>query len=417
MSETRVKFPKKLKPLFNERKRFNILEGGRGGAKSWTVAEFLLIEGLVQPKRILCVREIQKSIRDSVHKLLSDKIRQQNYPYEVTERSIKAKNGTEFFFAGLQDHTVDSIKSFEGVDIVWNEESQTTSKRSLDILIPTIRKEGSYFIFTMNRYEELDPVYDRFCNPIQDNVLHIKINYYDNPFCPQVLIDEAETCKREAYEDYLHIWEGEPLQHGDSCVISLERIKGALTRKADTSGRIEVGVDVARFGDDTTEIYIRKGLQIVKHQTLIKKRTYEIADEIAYLLEEYQDANGNCYDIPIKVDDTGVGGGVTDDLIRRNKYLVVPVNNGEKAVNPDKYTNAINEMWFEFGAIIDTVGLPEDHELSQQLASRRYKFDSSGRRCVEDKGSFKKRYGRSPDKADALLLCFYNPTGNVYFSI
>ncbi|HCG0247565.1 TPA: phage terminase large subunit, partial [Pseudomonas aeruginosa] len=118
------------------------MRGGRGGGKSHGVAQVLLDMGARKPLRILCAREIQKSMRDSVHRLLRDYIVKLGLTefYEVLDTEIRGRNGTLFLFSGLQGHTVDSIKSFEGVDIVWVEEAQGVCKKSWDVLIPTIRK-------------------------------------------------------------------------------------------------------------------------------------------------------------------------------------------------------------------------------------------------------------------------------------
>ena len=179
--------------------------------------------------------------------------------------------------------------------------------------------------------------------------------------------------------------------------------------KAIIIGGLEAGIDVARFGDDETVITLRHGLAVTQIKRLKGKRGYEICDEFENMVGD------EIY--TVKVDDTGVGGAVTDELHRRNKHIVVPVNNGQNAMNKEKYSNAVNEMWFEFAAIIDTVQLPNDAELAQQLGSRRYKFDTSGRRVIEDRASFKKRFGKSPDMSDSLLLAYYNfrPTAGVFF--
>ncbi|MDE3097508.1 MAG: phage terminase large subunit, partial [Chloroflexota bacterium] len=123
--------------------RYKILYGGRGGGKSWSVARALLAHGLAARERILCTREIQRSIKDSVHRLLCDQIERLGLGahYTITETEIRGANGTECIFAGLQDHTIDSIKSYEGVTKVWVEEAHRVSKRSWDILIPTIRRD------------------------------------------------------------------------------------------------------------------------------------------------------------------------------------------------------------------------------------------------------------------------------------
>ena len=143
MSEKKViaQFPKKLQFLFKP-KRYKVAYGGRGSAKSWSYARALILKAADSRIRILCTREVQKSIKDSVHKLLSDQIEELGLSgkFQILETEIRGHNGSEILFAGLSSHTVESIKSYEGVDIVWIEEAQTVSKKSWDILIPTIRK-------------------------------------------------------------------------------------------------------------------------------------------------------------------------------------------------------------------------------------------------------------------------------------
>ena len=151
LAEIEARFPPKLEFLFHP-KRNKVAYGGRGGAKSWGFARALLIMAAQRPLRILCTREVQKSIKDSVHKLLSDQIEALGLGavYQVLATEIRGINGSEFLFSGLADQTVESIKSFEGVDIVWLEEARAVTRRSLRILIPTIRKDGSEIWFSFN---------------------------------------------------------------------------------------------------------------------------------------------------------------------------------------------------------------------------------------------------------------------------
>ncbi len=208
-----VKIPAKLAPLYSPM-RYKVLHGGRGGGKSHGVAEVLLDLGARRQLRILCAREIQKSMRDSVHRLLKDKIIKLGLTefYEVTDTEIRGRNGTLFLFSGLQSHTVDSIKSFEGVDIVWVEEAHGVSKKSWDVLIPTIRKEGSEIWLTLNPDMETDETYTRFVAPgCTDDTWVCEINWRDNPWFPDVLNRERLKAKRTmSQEDYEHIWEGKP---------------------------------------------------------------------------------------------------------------------------------------------------------------------------------------------------------------
>lgn len=171
----------------------------------------LLLKGGERPLRILCTREIQRSIKDSVHKLLSDQIEALGLAafYDVQATTIKGANGTEFLFAGLQDHTVESIKSYEGVDIAWIEEAQSVSERSAEILIPTIRKPGSELWWTFNPTRTDDYVYQRFVVKGDVQAVVLTVNWRDNPWFPDVL--ETERVRLQAINDdlYRHVWEGE----------------------------------------------------------------------------------------------------------------------------------------------------------------------------------------------------------------
>lgn len=222
MSAVKAEFPEKLECLFKP-KRYKVLYGGRGGAKSWGVARALLILGAQKTLRILCAREYQNSIRDSVHKLLSDQIDALGLThfYEVQNTVIKGANGTEFTFEGLH-HNVTKIKSYEGADIVWVEEAQTTTKRSWDVLIPTIRKNGSEIWMTFNPEFEDDETYQRFVLNAPHNSFVVFINYADNPFFPEVLEDERLELKRRDPDAYDHVWGGQCRQWLDGAIYANE---------------------------------------------------------------------------------------------------------------------------------------------------------------------------------------------------
>lgn len=209
--EVNVEFPQKLHFLF-EPARYKVAHGGRGGAKSWGYARALLIKGAERPLRILCARETQRSISDSVHQLLKDQITAlglQNF-YTVQETYIKGKNGTEFSFAGLRQQNVVSIKSYEGIDICWVEEAQVVTKRSWDILIPTIRKDGSEIWISFNPELDTDETWNRFVVNQAPSSKVVEINWQDNPWFPQTLRDEKDYCLKSDPEGYENIWEGKP---------------------------------------------------------------------------------------------------------------------------------------------------------------------------------------------------------------
>lgn len=209
---TKLQVPSVLEGLFRP-KRYKVMHGGRGGGKSWSVAGVLLTMASNRPLRVLCAREIQKSIKQSVHQLLQDQITRLGLGafFEVLETEIRGINGSLFLFAGLQSHTVDSIKSFEGCDIVWVEEAHSVSKKSWDVLIPTIRKEGSEIWLTLNPEMETDDTYQRFIATPSPDTWCVQINWSDNPWFPGVLDFERRKAKRTMSKaDYEHIWEGKP---------------------------------------------------------------------------------------------------------------------------------------------------------------------------------------------------------------
>jgi len=239
----KAEFPEKLACLFQPAKsRYRVLYGGRGGAKSWGIARALLIKGAKDPLRILCAREFMTSMKDSVHKLLCDQIDDLslNGMYEITQNTIRGKNGTEFNFVGLRNN-IANVKSFEGVDICWVEEAQSVSGRSWDVLIPTIRKEESEIWISFNPELETDETYQRFVlNPPENSVV-TKINWNDNPWFPDTLRLEKDSLKLRDMQAYNTVWEGICRQTVDGAVFARE------LQQADLENRItRVGYDPSK---------------------------------------------------------------------------------------------------------------------------------------------------------------------------
>ena len=229
----KAEFPVKLACLFEpEYSRYRVLYGGRGGAKSWGVARALLIKGARKPLRILCAREYQISIKDSVHKLLCDQIESLGLSslYEITQTSIRGTNGTEFFFAGLKNN-ITNIKSFEGVDICWVEEAQSVSKTSWNVLIPTIRAEKSEIWITFNPELESDDTYQRFVVSPPDNAVVQKITWRDNPWFPQTLREEKDNLQSRDYEAYNNVWEGLCRRTVDGAIFASEITMAELDQR------------------------------------------------------------------------------------------------------------------------------------------------------------------------------------------
>jgi len=200
--------------------RYRVAYGGRAGAKSWEFARQLVVKCAQEKLRVLCTREFQKSIKDSVHRVLRDQVSKLGYDgnYEVGEAYLRSLIGSEFIYKGLR-YNSDEIKSTEGIDIAWVEEAHTTSADSWEILIPTIRKPGSEIWVSFNPDQEGDPTYQRFVVNPPDNAIVVKVGYEDNPWVSDETISEMEYLKRVDYEAYLHVWEGNVRTQTDAQVL------------------------------------------------------------------------------------------------------------------------------------------------------------------------------------------------------
>lgn len=207
----------------DEQHRYKVMYGGRGGAKSWGAVRALIILATQKKTRILCAREIQNSIRDSVHKLISDQINAMGLSahFEIQRDTIKGINGSEFLFKGLRMN-VQEIKSTEGIDICWVEEAQTVSKSSWDVLIPTIRKDGSEIWITFNPELDTDVTYQRFVVNPPSTAKVVKINWSDNPWFPKELVYEKDDLKIRDPDAYLTVWEGHCRQVLDGAIYTNE---------------------------------------------------------------------------------------------------------------------------------------------------------------------------------------------------
>lgn len=418
-------------PLMYEKVRYKGIKGGRGSGKSEAVADILIGYGEQdKDQNILCTRQTQTSIKDSVYSIIERKIKSfhREHYYKFLNHGIFDQNGSQFIFKGLMNLSAqNAVKSIDEIKYAWVEEAHCITQEALDLLIPSVRGDGSEIFFTWNPYSESDPVNKLFNSLITsskrmksfyngkwyywtehrgENAILIEINYDGNPFFPGILEIDRKTCQESNTDEYEHTWLGRPMSKEMNNIISGLKVKEAMNRKVEAVGQIEIGCDVARFGDDSTVITKRKGYKVFPQKVYKKIATTTTA---GYCIETAE----NDKSINIKVDDTGVGGGVTDNL-NESKYNVDGVNNNQTPNNPDRYVSAIDEMWFELESIMHLIELPHSEKLKDQLTQRRYGIDKRGRRFVESKSDYKKRCGESPDLADSLLLAFYHPKKVVF---
>ena len=402
----RVIVPYKLYPLYKP-KRFKFLWGGRWGAKTRSACKSSLYIANELKKRVLCTREIQNTLAESLHAELKNIIYDLDYDeYNVTEKGIyNTVTKSEFLFKGLQQQDrKQTVKSLSGIDICIVEEAQTISKASLDILVPTIRKTNSELWFLYNQMLPDDPVEVLRQSIPEDEKFEMNILAFDNHFNSKETWKDIDRLKDQydkgINEDYLHVVLGHPASLSDRVILTLKEVYDTIDRDIKDEGAIEIGVDVARFGKDRTIFFKRKGMKIIDWKVYKKKSVTEVAG----LLVDFVGRHNT--DIMIKIDDTGLGGGVTDIMIE-NGYNIWPIIYGAKSTESDKYNNLITEMWFYFKSIIEHVSLPDIQELKSELTTREYKIDMKGRKQIESKEDYRKKYNKSPDFADSLLMCFY----------
>lgn len=234
MTGARVSIPPAFEPLL-EPHRYKVFYGGRGSAKSWTFATVLVAKAASQPLRILCTRESMNSIRESVHELIAQRIRDLGLEtpehYEIGDTFIRHANGSEFLHAGLRQN-VAKVRSLEAVDICWCEEAANILKHSWEVLIPTIRRDNSEIWISFNPELETDATYTRFVlNPPTDAIVK-HVTWRDNPWFPQTLRQEMEDLKARDPDAYAHVYGGECRYVLDGAIYAKE------LRQAQDEGRI-----------------------------------------------------------------------------------------------------------------------------------------------------------------------------------
>ena len=407
-----LSIPPKLQPIitrFNDYKIF-IIEGGRGSAKTHTVGRILTYIAEKRIVRIFCGREIQATIEESVYTLFCDLIQKYSMAYRVTKSKISSLlSGSTLSFKGFRERGAINIKGIEGADIVWVDEAQALTKLVLDNLLPTLRKETPIkFIFTLNRLFRDDAVMDLAS---RDDCLHIHIDYFENPFCPATLLDEAERCRLTNPRDYNHIWLGQPASASDEYIFDFDKLYATLTQKpfGECFYRQRViGIDWAAQGKDlcVATILDRKSSEhwsVFKQISWDEPNTTISVGKIIALIAEYSP------DV-IVLDIGGSGYNVYCDLVNAKIKNIYPFDGastdgiGPRSLNlrAEGYWNLRD--WLENGFIC----MDEIYRSTlKQCEKLKQVFRPDGKRQVEEKKVYKKREGFSPDEADSIMMAVY----------
>lgn len=421
---------------FAKPSRYKVAYGGRGSGKSHAFAE-LAVEVARRTKTVIfCGRELQLSLSDSVYKLITDKIADLGYANEflVQKSSIEhLGTGTTFIFSGIKNN-ITKIKSIEGIGIAWIEEAENVSKESWDVLIPTIRTKGSEIWVSFNPKNILDDTYQRFVVKPTDDMTVIKVNYDQNPyFTDTALYDEMLKCKVKDDDLYRHIWLGEPVTDSEDVFIKPKWIEAAIDAHIqlgfEASGLKRLGFDVADEGDDANAVCFAHG------SIILSVTDWKDGDVITSAGKVHGIAKQTESELVI-YDSIGIGAGVKAHF-NRQSLDAVGFNAGAKVYKPDaEYTkgkknkdmfaNLKAQTWwavrqrFEntYYAITEgrkyrddeLISLSSDitdiEYLQAELSRPRIEYDDNGQVKVESKKAMKKRGIPSPNKADALIMCF-----------
>lgn len=286
-----IDFPEKLQCLFRPA-RYKVFYGGRGGAKSWGIARALVLIAASSKKTIVCAREVQNTMRDSVHKLLRNQIEALGLSpwFKITENSIRSSAGSEFVFKGLRVDGAQGLKSSEAIDICWIEEAQNVSQASWETLIPTIRSDDSEIWISFNPDEESDPTYQRFVVKPPPEAVVVEINYDDNPWFPGVLRREMEYCRSVDFDAYMHIWRGKPRKISKAAIfadkVHVEAFPDDLWEHAD---RLFFGADFGFATDPSTLIRFF----ILGRCLYISHEAYGVGVELDHMADFYDAVPGS----------------------------------------------------------------------------------------------------------------------------
>ena len=343
-----IDIPAAFRPLLESTARFRISIGGRGSGKSVTVATMCILEAM-QGKKILCCREFQNSIQESVHSLVANQIETLKLPgFEVTRDRIRHDSGGEFIFRGLS-RNIESVKSLFGVNVVWLEESQTLSEESLRVLTPTIREAGSYFLMCANPRSQADPFTETFLKGREgilrseglfEDDLHtiVRVNYDGNPYFPDELeLERRRDKKMLSAAMYNHIWEGETLDEVENSLILADWFDAALEigeriKYRDSGARV-CGHDVSDTGKDAKAVVVRHGARVLDMGLKHDGTASDGLDWAVDFVDRYH-CDSFVYD------QDGVGLGLTREVERslgNRNITITGFRGGETPENPDAF--------------------------------------------------------------------------------
>ena len=433
-----------LKDFWRTRKPYKILKGGRFSSKTQDAGGMAAYLARNYSVKFLCIRQFQNRITDSVYTVIKEKIEKAGWTHEfdIGVSSIRHKvTGSEFLFYGIARNLTE-IKGTEGVDICWIEEGEGLTSDQWEIIDPTIRKENSEIWIVYNPRYTVDFVHSELPLLLGDDCVVRHINYDENPYLSDTAKEKAERLKKADPDKHRHVYLGEPLTDQDSVIIKRSWLDACI----DAHKKIEgmdlgvktVGYDVADSGDDNNAIAKATG-SVIRH-----------ADEWHGLEDELLQSTSRAWSearsslARLVYDSIGVGAGVgskAKELNKENNCNVehIAFNAGGKVVRPDDYydsdakiknkdhfSNVKAQAWWLFADRVRNTAecinsgtqypidkmisfdsrCPNLEKLLIELSTPRKAYDANGRVKVESKEDMKKRGIKSPNLADACIMCY-----------
>ena len=413
--------------------RVRVLYGGRASSKTHEFASAAVKISSEHKTRFLCVRRFQNKIKESVYTVIKNKIDDLDLGgFNVQASNIYHENGSEFTFYGIE-RNVDEIKSYENCDILWIEEAHNLTKIQWEILEPTIRKQGSEIWISFNPRLMTDFVWQNFIvNPSNKSIVR-KINYDENPYLSQTMVDAIQEAKENDFERYEHVYLGKPLSDDDQVVIKRSWVEAAidfhLKYDGEMKGQVILGYDVADSGEDKNAVTIANGSIVTDcyewqgGENELKKS----ADKVRLAALKH---GGR-----IIYDSIGVGAHTGSTLQGAGFNDFAGFNAGGKVQRPTRKYNGVKQKeyfsnvkaqawWLVADRLRNThdflinnntdynaddlISISSDisniESLISELTTPRRDFDKAGRVKVESKDDLKKRDIMSPNKADAFIM-------------
>ena len=438
----------KGKKFFGSKSRIKVLYGGRSSSKSWDAAYWAIGISQITTVKFLCARQFQNKIEESVYTLLKSQISRMDLSDQFTITNNKITNiytGSEFVFYGLW-RNIDQVKGFEWIDICWIEEAHDLTREQWEILNPTLRKKGSQFWIIFNPRVITDFVYQNFIIDPPPDTLIRKINYDENPYLSDTILKVINDKKKKDYEDYCHIYLGEPLNDDDSVIIKRKWLRAAIDSHTKLGfkpeGQKRIGFDVADSGGDRCvnvfahgNVATRMDWWKADDDELIKstKRTYANALETHSLVT--YDATGMGANVGSKfaeINEEREEEDPNSQLVEYEKFVA-----GGEVLNPDEdyspgrtnkdmfsnfkaqswwhVANGLYKTWdaitngttYDVDELISISSEIDDLEkLISELATPKKDLDNRSKVKVESKKDLDDREIPSPDLADAFVMAF-----------